>query len=99
MSNLPPDEIAFQLTTLPADLLTTRRVAQEFQPAESVVWNLVREGKFAGPSLRRRGRVYWDPAMIERQRNNWLHRIGVDRTGKGRWSDETPRPLWFGTKL
>ena len=67
----------FRLESVPTELWDMARMIDELRADDQTIRRWVREGVLPPPSLRRRGRAYWNPADVEPFRRRRLRRIGA----------------------
>jgi hypothetical protein len=75
--NTPPADGTFRLESVPCQLWDMARMTDELRADDQTIRRWVREGVLPPPSLRRRGRAYWNPADVEPFRRRRLRRIGA----------------------
>jgi hypothetical protein len=68
----------FRLESLPEDVWDMARMVVKLRADDQTIRRWAREGRLPGPTLRRGGRAYWNPADVEPYRRKWLHRIGAE---------------------
>jgi hypothetical protein len=68
----------FSLVPVPTDLWDMPRMIEELRADDQTIRRWVRERVLPSPSLRRRGRAYWNPADVEPFRRRRLRRIGAE---------------------
>jgi hypothetical protein len=73
-SDPPP----YRLAAPSNELWDMARMTEEFRADDQTVRRWVREGRLPGPTLRRGGRAFWDPADVTPFRDRRLHRIGAE---------------------
>jgi hypothetical protein len=73
-SDPPP----YRLAAPSNELWDMARMTEEFQADDQTIRRWVRERRLPGPTLRRGGRAFWDPADVETFRRNRLRRIGAE---------------------
>ena len=69
---------SFRLESLPDDVWDMARMAVKLRADDQTIRRWVREGRLPGPTLRRGGRAYWNPADVGPYRRKRLHRIGAE---------------------
>lgn len=69
---------SFRLDPIPPELWDMARMIEELRADDQTIRRWIREGKLPGPTLRRGGRAFWDPAKVEPYRSKRLHRIGAE---------------------
>jgi hypothetical protein len=69
---------SFRLESLPDRVWDMARMVVKLRADDQTIRRWVREGRLPGPTLRRRGRAFWNPADVEPYRRKQLHRIGVE---------------------
>ena len=68
----------FRLDSLPIELWDMARMIREVRADDQTIRRWVRKRRLPGPSLRRGGRAFWDPASVDFFRRKRLRRIGAE---------------------